>query len=368
MAFPAIIPPKTNGDNGNFEDKELDKQLFTHAMQLVSSSVLPMALNAAFELNLLEIMAKAGPGALLSPSAIAAQLPTQNSDAPVLLDRILRLLTAHCVVTCHVDKDFKRLYGLAPVCRYFVRNEDGVSLGPYMSLLQDKVFMDSWCKLKDAVLEGGNSFNKAHGASVFEYPSMDPRFNQVVNTAMYDHTTMIVKKMLMTYTGFEDLKRLVDVGGGLGVSLQIITSKYPYIHGINFDLPHIIKQAPIYPGVEHVGGDMFKNVPRGDAIFLKGILHDWNDELCLKLLNNCYRALPKHGKVIIVESVLPIYPECGDAARVKSQNDVLMMAQSSGGRERMQEELFNLAYGAGFASITLAKCIDNIYWVMEFKK
>lgn len=48
------------------------------AMQLAFSSYLPVVLRAAIELDLLEIMAKHGPGAQLSPYEIAAHLPTQN--------------------------------------------------------------------------------------------------------------------------------------------------------------------------------------------------------------------------------------------------------------------------------------------------
>ncbi|KAF3943053.1 hypothetical protein CMV_030352 [Castanea mollissima] len=41
---------------------------------------------------------------------------------------------------------------------------------------------------------------------------------------------------------------------------------------------------------------MFHNVPKGDAIIIKYILHDWSDEDCMKLLRNCYEALPNNGK------------------------------------------------------------------------
>jgi len=58
-----------------------------------------------------------------------------------------------------------------------------------------------------------------------------------------------MKNVLESYKGFEGIKRLVDVGGGLGININLITSKYPYIHGINFDLPHVIQDAPSYPGM-----------------------------------------------------------------------------------------------------------------------
>jgi len=62
---------------------------------------------------------------------------------------------------------------------------------------------------------------------------------------------------------------LVDVGGGVGNTLGVVTSKYPNIKGINFDLTCALAQAPSYPGVEHVAGDMFVDVPTGDAMILK---------------------------------------------------------------------------------------------------
>ncbi|CAH9143021.1 unnamed protein product [Cuscuta epithymum] len=80
-----------------WKDEEADS---LYAMQLASASVLPMVLKAAVELDLLELMAQAGPGAAVSPSELAAQLPTTNPDAAVMLDRILRLLCTYSVLNC----------------------------------------------------------------------------------------------------------------------------------------------------------------------------------------------------------------------------------------------------------------------------
>nr|KJB23957.1 hypothetical protein B456_004G125600 [Gossypium raimondii] len=256
-----------------------DEEANLFAMQLTSASVLPMVLKSAIELDLLEIMAKAGPGAFLSPKELASQLPTSNPDAPVMLDRILRLLATYSILTCSLrtlpDGKVERLYGLGPVCKFVTKNEDGVTLSALSLMNQDKVLMESWYYLKDAVLEGGIPFNKAYGMTAFEYHGTDPRFNKVFNRGMSDHSTITMKKILETYDGFEGLKTLVDVGGGTGATLNMIVTKHPSIKGINFDLPHVIEDAPAYPGVEHVGGDMFESVPKGDAIFMKVMLRSF---------------------------------------------------------------------------------------------
>ncbi|RWR74041.1 caffeic acid O-methyltransferase 1 [Cinnamomum micranthum f. kanehirae] len=94
--------------------------------------------------------------------------------------------------------------------------------------------------MKDAILEGGLPFEKAHGMNLFEYPKTKTRFNKVFNRAMLNHSIVNMKKMLETYKGFEGLKEVVDVGGGVGAMLNMIISKYPHIKGINYDLPHVI--------------------------------------------------------------------------------------------------------------------------------
>ncbi|URD73739.1 caffeic acid [Musa troglodytarum] len=231
---------------------EEDEEACVHAAQLVSSSVLPMTLKAAIELQLLEIIVGAGPGARLSPDDVAAQLPTTNPQAAAMVDRILRLLAAYGIVSCSVEAgpDGRpcRKYGAAPVCKHLTRNEDGVSFAALSLMNQDKVLMESWYHLKEAVLEGGIPFNKAYGMTAFEYHGTDPRFNKVFNEGMRSHSIVITKKLLQVYRGFDDVKVLVDVGGGVGATLHMITSAHPRILGINYDLPHVISDAPPLPG------------------------------------------------------------------------------------------------------------------------
>ncbi|OMO76232.1 O-methyltransferase, family 2 [Corchorus olitorius] len=358
-----------NTSNDTSANHEQDEESFTYAMQIVLSMILPMSMQAAIELQVFEIIAKAGPDAKLSAQEIVAQLPSKNPEASsLLLDRLLRVLASHSIVGCSLADDEQGgnservYYSLTPVSKYFVQNEDGGSLGPLMNLFQDKVFLASWSQVKDAILEGGIPFDRVHGTNAFEYYcGRDPRFNQLFNTGMINHTTLVMKKILETYKGFEKLNRVVDVGGGLGMTLSIITSKYPSIQGINFDLPHVIQHAPAYPGqqtlttgVAHVGGDMFESVPNGDAIFLK-------------LLKNCYKAIPDDGKVIVLDAVLPVIPEPNSYVRATSMMDFLMLTQIPGRKERTKQEFEALATQAGFSGIRYECFVCNLC-LMEFFK
>nr|GEV61191.1 caffeic acid 3-O-methyltransferase [Tanacetum cinerariifolium] len=143
--------------------------------QLATACTLPMVLKASIELDLLDIIAKHGPNGSCSASELVDQLGVNvnNPEAPVMQDRMCSLLASHSVLTCFHKETHdgvrERFYGLAPVCKFFIKNEDGVSLAPLLLMNHDKIFMETWYHLKDTVLEGGIPFNKAYGMSLFEY-------------------------------------------------------------------------------------------------------------------------------------------------------------------------------------------------------
>ncbi|CAI9114777.1 OLC1v1015574C1 [Oldenlandia corymbosa var. corymbosa] len=396
MESPAKTPDNIcNLQNGEEEEEEEENQHFSYAMQLATSISLPMVLMSAVRLGLFDIIAGAGLNAQLSPSEIASRLsessPTAasinrgeydhlisnggNSEDIIagMLDRMMRLLTSHSVLTCSSvdgvgDGGSQRVYGLAPVAKYFVRNKRGVSLGPFLDLNNDIVITQTWYGFENAVLEGAVPFKKMHGTHLFDYLERDKRYNELFNKAMINHTTIVMDKILENYKGFEHIETLVDVGGGLGVNLEILTTKYSNLKGINFDLPHVIQHAPTRPGINHIAGDMFERVPSGDAIFMKWILHDWDDSHCLKLLKNCHKALPENGKVIIVDALLPVDISDNSACTKSTcQMDINMMTHTTSGRERNEDEFLTLALEAGFQGIKL-KCFVCNLWVMEFYK
>lgn len=124
-----------------------DEEAFLFAMQLAGASAVPMVLKSALELGIIDTIAKAGPGAQLSPS----KLPTiKNPDAPAMLDRLLRLLASYRIFTYslpelpHGGSKAERHYGLAPLAKYFVNNEDGVPVVASFLMQHDKVLKDMW--------------------------------------------------------------------------------------------------------------------------------------------------------------------------------------------------------------------------------
>jgi isoliquiritigenin 2'-O-methyltransferase len=125
---------------------QIDDNDTLSAMVLGANLVFPAVLNAAIELNLFDIIAKESNGRFLSSFEIASKLPTQHSDLPNRLDRMLRLLASYSLLSISTRTNdagkMVRIYGITPSGKYFVSNEnDRGYLGSMTSYLCHPAFL-----------------------------------------------------------------------------------------------------------------------------------------------------------------------------------------------------------------------------------
>ncbi|KAK8552882.1 hypothetical protein V6N13_055660 [Hibiscus sabdariffa] len=101
----------------------------------------------------------------------------------------------------------------------------------------------------------------------------------------------------------------------------------------------------------------------GNSPFEK-LLHDWDDEECIKILKKCREAIPRdRGKIIIVRSV--IEEDKDDKLEfVRLMLDMVMMAHTSKGRERTLKQWEYLLGEAGFTRFNV-KRIRAVQSVIE---
>ena len=76
---------------------------------------------------------------------------------------------------------------------------------------------------------------------------------------------------------------------------------------------------------------------------MRYILHDWNDESCIKILKNC-RANSPNAKILIVERVLQ--PKHNPQSTLSMDLWMLMLFDNA--KERTEEEYRGLLEAAGF--------------------
>ena len=143
-----------------------------------------------------------------------------------------------------------------------------------------------------------------------------------------------------------------------------LLERYPHLHGIVVDLPDVIAMARarlspmsgIASRLECVGADMFVGVPRGDTYVLKHIIHDWDDDRCVRLLTNCRESMEGNGRSFCVDAVLPAMGDTtGAAAKIL---DIMVML-AVGGRERTRDQWEGLFGTAGFRISRITPLEDN---------
>ncbi|XP_031118398.1 flavone 3'-O-methyltransferase 1-like [Ipomoea triloba] len=340
-------------------------------MELANMISVPMCLNAVVRLNVADAIWQGGSNAPLSASEILSSvLPSGGGDAQNL-QRILRMLTSYGVFREHINADAsERRYSLGEVGKTLVTDKDGLSYGAYVLQHHQDALMKAWPLVHQAVVDSSSEpFAKANGEPAYSYYGKKPEMNDIMLKAMSGVAVPFMKAFLDGYHGFQGVTRLVDVGGSAGDCLRMILEKHPSItEGINFDLPEVVQKAPNIPGITHVGGDMFKSIPNGDAIFMKWMITTWMDEEVKAILKSCYGALPQGGKLIACEPVLPNQTDDTQRTRLLLEGDIFVMTiYRAKGRHRTEEEYRQLGLSVGFSSFR-AFYIDFFFAVLEFQK
>ncbi|GLJ31835.1 hypothetical protein SUGI_0640580 [Cryptomeria japonica] len=340
----------------------------------------PMALRAAVLLNIPDIIAEASGSLTLEEIAASISASTDSPPHIEYLFRLLRFLASQEVfIEIPHQEDFRQTkYGLTGLSKLLVKEtrKGGVSVQnyvPYLLAFNNDSTLKGWLHLHESVLEGRGAFDKAFGMSFWDYVAKNPETNKTFNEAMSCDSRAVMSSVVKIYEeGFKKINSLVDVGGGLGSALSNIVENYKHIRGINFDLPHVIASAPPVAGVQHVSGNMFEHIPSADAILMKWVLHDWNDDDCVRVLKRCYEAIPKNGKVIIVDALIVEGKREEDNKEelqrgVGLEFDMGMMLFCTGGKERSEMEFKQIISKAGFKSYTIFK-LPSIQTIIEVSK
>jgi SAM-dependent methyltransferase len=202
----------------------------------------------------------------------------------------------------------------------------------------------------DCIKTGRPATKAALGMEIWEWYGKNPQDAVAFSSAMGNLAQMVASE-LPKLVDFTRVQKVVDVGGAHGVLLAAILRSNPSARGVLFDLPHVVETAkPVLDAqglgnrCEVIGGDFFKKIPEGaDAHILKQIIHDWDDERAILILENCRRALRPNGRVVLVEMIIPADNSPGVAQFIDLNMLVLL-----GGRERSEAEFATLLRDAGF--------------------
>ncbi len=261
-------------------------------------------------------------------------------------DSLYRVLRACAGLGLYKEKNGK--FYLTRAGKFFISdNPDSVS--PVAIMRGEDSTWKAWGELLYAVKTGESAFQKAFGMNLFEYLNKNPESGEAFNKSMRIFTQYEIPMILKAYN-FSGFRKIVDIAGGNGLLLTAILEKHRKCRGVLFDLPPVIKDAKEYlsgsemkDNIKIEPGDIFVSIPPGgDCYILKRILHDWNDDEAIKILENCRKAIIPGGKLLIIEYVITGRNIAGMI------NDIQMMVMCPGGKERTREEFVRLVNRAGF--------------------
>lgn len=303
------------------------------------------ALHAAVQLGLPERLAD---GARSAP-----ELAEAGGADPDALQRLLRALCTLGVCTERTDGRF----GLTPSGRLLcppldaVVDADALNLRALVQWWGGPLW-PMWGELSYSVQTGRSAREKLSGHTHYGHLG-DPAVAQVFHGGQRAITSLVLDD-LARWPGWRGAHQLVDVGGGHGQAALGVLRSHGRLQATVFDQPHAaegagaaIVQAGLAPRCRFQAGSFFEHVPAGaDVYLLKSILHNWDDAHCRRIVQTVRRALPPHGRMLLVERVRPDRLRPGARDEAVARTDLNMLA-GLGGRERSVDEYAALLAPAG---------------------
>jgi hypothetical protein len=321
----------------------------TQIMQLLMGRIMSFTVSAVAELGIADHMGS-------EPAAIEDLAARTSTHSPSLY-RVMRMLASVGVFA----EPSPRRFALTPTGQML--RSDAPNSMRYMAMM----FTDPWIvrayeNIVHCLRTGGDGVTKAYGRHAFELFQQVPDQAQRFHEAMNNFSAIAGEALAEAYD-FSRFKRIADVGGGHGVILGSILRATPGLQGVLYDLPEVIAGAGDsgnFAGLEGrvtpQCGSFFDRVPRGcDAYILKNVIHDWDDECCLRILYLIREQLADSpdGRVFLYEMVVPE----GDQPSPAKLLDIEMLVATPGGKERTEQEFRELLCSAGLMleSITPTK-------------
>jgi hypothetical protein len=308
------------------------------AQRLVSGFRVYQMVVAACRLQLPDLVAE-GPK---TADELAASTETHGPS----LRRMLRGLAAWSFIEEKPDGRF----GATPLSDTFRSDKPGLR---NMAIMLSKEEYQAWGDLLHTVQTGKPAFEHVFGKNRWEKLGEDPQAAAEFNAAMVELSSRVAQSFASAYD-LGAARTVVDVGGGNGALLIAVLRANPEVRGILFDLAQGLSGADEKLAAAGVAdrvtlheGSFFEAVPSGgDVYLLKSIVHDWDDERALAILQACRRAMDAEARLVILERELAGRIEDPSEALPSVMSDLNMMVVL-GGMERTPDEYRELLARAG---------------------
>ncbi|KAI3839612.1 hypothetical protein MKW92_041404 [Papaver armeniacum] len=336
-------------------------QAHTHTWKYVFSYANSMSLKCVVELGIPDIIHSHGQPMTLSSLADALSLPSGRIDP---LNRLMRFMihSGFFETQSLGENQEQEGYILTATSRILVKANPKTMSSVVLSMV-DPIMVSSFQSLH-TWFQGSESspFVAAHGMALWNMLEQNPESGKNFHDSMANDSCVLMSVILNEGKGvFDNLKSLVDVGGGTGTTAHAVVGAFPHLNCMVLDLPNVVANLQGTSNVVFIGGDMFESIPHADAVLLKFILHDWSDKDCVRILTMCREAIPSReegGKVIIIDAVIEEDKKKQEADDSITETqllfDIMMMAVVNG-KERTEKEWEKLFTDSGFTDYKITR-------------
>lgn len=278
------------------------------------------------------------------PRNAAAVATATGTHAPSLY-RFMRALAGLGILAENDQQEFS----LTPLGEALRTGAPGSARATILTIASDW-FVSGFRQLLYSIETGKSGFEKILGMPLFDWLAQHPDQASLFSETMIGVHGSEPAAIAAAYD-FSRFATIVDIGGASGHLLATILGAHPEPKGVLFDLPHVVRDAPaliqghgLSDRISIEKGSFFDRVPAsGDVYLLSHIIHDWSEDQCIAILNNCRQAMRPDSRLLLVEMVLP-----DDNAPHPGQILDMMMLVGPGGQERTAAEYRKLLAQAGF--------------------
>ncbi|MEY9836990.1 methyltransferase [Streptacidiphilus sp. EB103A] len=219
----------------------------------------------------------------------------------------------------------------------------------YFIIVNGEESFSAWAQVMHTVRTGEAAFDHVYGMSHFAFLAKEAApsaaFNAMAGTGAPAH--------VLAHHDFSGDRTVVDVGGGMGGLLAHLLERHQHLRGILLDTPAGVAQARdllaarnVLDRAEVLGGSFFESVPQGgDCYILSRVIHDWDDDDALRILNTVRVAMGPRSRLLLIDKAIPQV-----AGFHPGKFSDLQMLVVLGGRERTLAELTALLEAAGFSA------------------
>jgi len=183
-------------------------------------------------------------------------------------------------------------------------------IGGILEMMNNRLYK-FWGDLEEALVTGHPQNEAKAGQDFFGLLYQDPNklreFINAMSGIQMGNFMAFAQKF-----DFSKYKTMTDIGGSAGLLSLMVAKHQAHMSCTTVDLPPVepialetIQQFQLADRVKAQNGDFFADAfPPADIVTMGNILHDWDEEKKILLMQKAYKALPEGGAFVAIEAII----------------------------------------------------------------